>query len=112
MSATEPLDATSRATPHRNPMKVTLMGIKVSFDRDSDVLYTSLGDPVPCLSEDGANGLVLRRDVENGLPSGVTVLYVDQWRDKLGELSRRIGGFLGIAPADIFVAIKAALQPL
>lgn len=75
------------------------------------MLYTSLGDPAPCVSEDGADGLVMRRDVETDSPSGVTVLYVDQWRDELGELARRIATFLGIAPAEVYSTIKVVLYP-
>jgi len=44
------------------------------FDTESDVLYLSLGEPVPSYSEERPEGIVLRWAYADNGPSGVTIV--------------------------------------
>src|SRR5208283_4639838 len=44
------------------------------YDADADVLYLSLGPPVPSDSEDDQRGVVLRWSLQSGEPTGATVV--------------------------------------
>jgi hypothetical protein len=48
--------------------------VQVDFDDASDVVYVSLGDPVPDEGEDRPNDVVLRYSLRHNVPSGVTVV--------------------------------------
>ena len=48
--------------------------IQISYDRIGDVLYLSVGDPRPAVSEEIGDDVLLRLDLETGEPVGLTVL--------------------------------------
>lgn len=74
--------------------------IKVSYDQDADVLYISKDDPVPSLTEEGDDGLLLRYSISSDKPSGVTVVSFRQlWSQHHAELVVKVSEFLGVTRA-------------
>ncbi len=54
--------------------------LTISYDRKSDVLYVSLGEPRPAVSQETENGVLLREDLEAGEVVGMTVLdFMKRW---------------------------------
>jgi hypothetical protein len=70
----------------------------VDYDRAADVLYVSLGRPVPDEGEDRPRGIVLRFAVEGDRPTGVTVIGFRRngWNNDLHSLSKLISRHLTI----------------
>jgi uncharacterized protein YuzE len=66
--------------------------LTADYDADADVLYLSLGPPVPSESEDDPAGIVLRWSLQSGKPSGATVVgYRDYlWPDLISLLVRHL----------------------
>jgi len=62
--------------------------VQVKYDKASDVLYLSFGNPVNSITEDQGWGL-LRREEKTGLISGITIVDAKNklwiWRDKDGK---------------------------
>jgi hypothetical protein len=59
----------------------------VEYDDYSDVLYLALGDPVPALTEEAREGLLIRRDPETTKPVGVTITSYGRHFRRLKDLS-------------------------
>lgn len=80
----------------------------VDYDRASDVLYVSLGRPVPDEGEDRPRGIVLRFAVEDDRPTGVTVIgfHRNGWSDELHSLSKLISRHLTIDPNGVFEVLE------
>ena len=52
----------------------------INYDTKNDILYISLGEPVPSISEEKEEGILIRRDIETGEITGVTIL---DYKDRL-----------------------------
>lgn len=48
--------------------------MQIFYDDEGDVLYLSVGDPRPAVSEEPGDDVLLRHDVETGEVVGLTVL--------------------------------------
>lgn len=46
----------------------------INYDNQNDILYISIGEPVPSLCEEKEEGILIRRDIETGEITGVTIL--------------------------------------
>ena len=59
--------------------------VQVKYDKASDVLYISFGDPVSSITEE-VDGLLLRKEDKTGLISGVTIIDAKNklwsWKNK------------------------------
>jgi hypothetical protein len=68
------------------------------FDTESDVLYLSLGQPVPSYSEERPEGIVFRWAYADKRPSGVTVIgyRAHHWRVRIKELSELAAAHLNV----------------
>lgn len=64
--------------------------VRITYDRPADVLYVSLGKPLPCYSVEDPDieGLLLRHSFENDVLNGVTVLWFSRQDRK--QLLRKI----------------------
>jgi hypothetical protein len=54
--------------------KIAAVAPRVDFDHASDVVYVSLGEPVPDEGEDRPGGIILRYALRDNSPSGVTIV--------------------------------------
>jgi uncharacterized protein YuzE len=61
--------------------------VEVSYDRDGDVLYLSLGDPRPAVTRGEKNGLLVRTDPETHQVVGLTVLDYEKNFRQLADVS-------------------------
>lgn len=52
--------------------------IQISYDKTGDVLYLSVGDPRPAISEEIGDDVLLRLDVDTGELVGLTMLNFSQ----------------------------------
>jgi hypothetical protein len=67
----------------------------VDFDADEDVLYVSLGAPVPSHAEEAEGGVLLRRSDDEDRPSGVTAFdFLQNWRDRRQAFYAMVAGYL------------------
>ena len=58
------------------------MILSVSYDKASDVLYVSLGEPKAALTVEDRDGVLLRKDPKSGKPVAVTVVdYAHHFRN-------------------------------
>ena len=48
--------------------------LQLYYDKQSDILYLSAGDPRPAISEELGDDILLRLDIETGEVVGLTVL--------------------------------------
>lgn len=48
--------------------------IQMSYNKEMDILYLSVGDPRPAISEELEDDILLRLDIETGEVVGLTVL--------------------------------------
>ena len=71
--------------------------LSIDFDTEEDVLYVSLGAPVPSYADEGPDGVLLRRASATGLPSGVTAIdFRRNWRDRRGTFYELVASYLQI----------------
>jgi uncharacterized protein YuzE len=67
------------------------MHVEITYDGDGDVLYASLGRPVPCTSRDVGDGVLVRYDVMTGEIAAVTLIGVaDSARDRRDAVLARL----------------------
>jgi uncharacterized protein YuzE len=59
--------------------------MQLTYDRESDVLYLSIGDPRPAISREIGDDVLLRIDAQTGEVVGMTVLNLSM-RDSLEKL--------------------------
>ena len=72
--------------------------IRTSYDKESDVLYLSVADPVAALTEEGDDGLLRRFSMATEKPVGVTVpSFRAAWSDHLPLLAERVAEFLQLS---------------
>ena len=57
---------------------------QIFYDKDADVLYLSIGEPRPAISEELGDDLLLRRDLETSEVVGLTILNLSS---RFGALS-------------------------
>ena len=82
--------------------------VHASYDAETDVLYISKDEPVPSLTEEGADGLLLRYAISDDKPCGVTVVSFHQtWAGHEGDLATRIAKFLDVTPSSAERALMA-----
>jgi uncharacterized protein YuzE len=68
-----------------------LKALRFSYDREVDVLYVSIGDPVPATSVERRDGTVLRKDPKTGELVGWTII---QYMQSLNDgILRPVPGF-------------------
>jgi hypothetical protein len=84
-------------------MAKKLANISVSYDRTTDVLYVSEGDPKPALTSETREGVLVRRDPRTGKPIAVTVLDYENRFRRLRDISWL--GSLGL-PSDLFEYLR------
>lgn len=53
---------------------MSVNSLAVNYDRDHDVLYISIGEPVPSYVDDDFDGVLIRRSYQDDVYSGVTIL--------------------------------------
>lgn len=46
----------------------------INYDAENDILYVSIGKPVPSVSEEKEEGIIIRRSIKENKISGVTIL--------------------------------------
>jgi len=46
----------------------------VNYDNNNDILYISLGNPVPSICEENEEGILIRKNIKTGKLTGVTIL--------------------------------------
>jgi uncharacterized protein YuzE len=67
---------------------VTHVGqFELSYDRDADVLYISIGSPRPAHTYEEEQGLLIRKDPRTGETVGVTILDYEEYFRQLPDLS-------------------------
>ena len=49
-------------------------GLRISYDKDADVMYVFIGDPKPAICETLDNGVVIRYDKKSDKVIGFTVI--------------------------------------
>lgn len=77
--------------------------IQMIYDIMGDVLYISLGNPVPCYSKSIGNVVLLRRSQENNIPCAVTVIgyFANEWDNKLSELNKIVTEYIGVGEEEL-----------
>jgi hypothetical protein len=87
--------------------KIAPAGLRVDFDPASDVVYVSLGEPVPDEGEDRSGGVILRYASHENSPSGVTIVGFARngWEQNLTRLCGIIGRHLNADPGAVLAAI-------
>jgi hypothetical protein len=93
-------------------VSITAAPLRVDFDPASDVVYVSLGEPVPDEGEDRSGGVVLRYALRDDSPSGVTIVGFARngWDQNLPKLSEIIGQHLNVDPGAVSTAIIREVQ--
>jgi hypothetical protein len=82
--------------------------LTVDFDADADVLYVSLGKPVPSYSDEEPDGILLNRDYSGNRPSGVTAIcFLAHWRHRRPQFYRLVAEYLGLPP----VSVESEIEP-
>lgn len=69
-------------------MSVRKRKINISYDKDHDVLYVSLGAPKPSYCDTDIEGILIRRAMDNNRLSGITIM--DFSRKTREQLKRTI----------------------
>ncbi len=84
--------------------------IRAGYDKGADVLYLSLGRPRDDEGEDRPGGVVLRFDINDGEPSGVTVIGYsgNAWATNRQQLAEIVGNHLSVDPSEVIEAIRSA----
>ena len=60
---------------------------ELSYDRDADVLYISIGSPRPAHAYEEEQGLLIRKDPKTGETVGVTILDYEEHFRQLPDFS-------------------------
>ena len=60
---------------------------ELSYDRDADVLYISIGAPRPAHTYEEEQGLLIRKDPKTGETVGVTILDYEEHFRQLPDFS-------------------------
>ena len=86
--------------------------IRVDFDAQSDVLYISLGQPVPSDSDSQERGIQYRFAWSDNAPSGVTIMGFKfyGWNNRLSELAEIVGDHIKLSPRIVEPEIVKAVK--
>lgn len=81
--------------------------VSADYDPDADVLYISLGEPVPAEGK-YVNGVIYRYSMKDGTPCGVTVVsYLsEKWNSKIEELAKLVAEYLPTTKEDVIRTIR------
>jgi uncharacterized protein YuzE len=60
--------------------------IQMSYNKEMDILYLSVGDPRPAITEELGDDILLRLDIETGEVVGLTVLNFSRHFDSSENL--------------------------
>lgn len=55
-------------------MSILNTTIIYDYDEDDDILYLSIGEPTPSISDEIEEGIILRKDMKTKKVTGVTIL--------------------------------------
>ena len=55
-------------------MSILNTTIIYDYDEDDDILYLSIGEPTPSISDEIEEGIILRKDIKTKKVTGVTIL--------------------------------------
>jgi hypothetical protein len=81
--------------------------LTVDFDPDADVLYVSLGNPVPSYSDEEPDGILLNRAYSGNNPSGVTAIcFLAHWRHRRPQFYRLVAEYLGLPASSVECEIE------
>ena len=84
--------------------------LNIAFDGEEDVLYVSLGAPVPSHVDEGEAGLLLRRANSDNRPSGITALdFRRNWRHRLTAFYSAVAEYLSVPRETVEHAVDRAL---
>lgn len=85
-------------------------GLSVDFDGEEDVLYVSLGPPLPSHADEAADGVLLRwADVDNR-PSGVTAYdFRKNWRERRSDFYSLVAEHLHVPTQTVRHEIERAI---
>ena len=56
--------------------------IKYDYDIDEDILYLSIGEPKPAITQEIEEGILIRKDIKTGEIVGVTII---DYKDRLNK---------------------------
>lgn len=86
--------------------------LRASYDELADVLYISLGEPVPSEGDGVPNGIELDFTLDSGIPCGATVIGFRQyeWHNYLEQLGAIIARHLGMRGLDVESAVQSAVR--
>lgn len=86
--------------------------VSADYDRAADVLYVSIGSPVPAEGEDFARGLILRYSMSDDSPVGATIIGAahNLWLQDIDELSDTLAKHLKMPKSKISSAILGAIN--
>lgn len=48
--------------------------LNIGYDQDHDVLYVSIGDPVPSYCDEDIEGVLFRKSISTNTLSGITIM--------------------------------------
>ena len=69
-------------------VSITRVGqFELSYDRDADVLYVSIGSPRPAHTYEEDEGILIRKDPRTGETVGITILDYEEHFRQLSDLS-------------------------
>jgi hypothetical protein len=84
--------------------------LKVDFDAEEDVLYVSLGAPIPSHADEAPDGLLLRRSNAEDRPSGVTAFdFRQNWRDRRSAFYSLVADYLHVPTQVVERAIEKTI---
>jgi len=84
--------------------------LSIAFDGEEDVLYVSLGVPVPSHVDEADAGLLLRRADSDNRPSGITALdFRRNWRHRLAAFYSTVAEYLSVPSETVEHAVDRAL---
>ncbi|PPQ30422.1 hypothetical protein [Rhodopila globiformis] len=86
--------------------------LQASYGQLSDVLYVSLGSPVPSEADGEPDGIELAFAVSDGAPCGASVIgyRLYGWDSRLQQLSARTGAHLKVDPTCVEAAARTAMS--
>lgn len=56
--------------------------IRYDYDTEEDILYLSIGEPKPSVTEEIEEGILIRKDIATGEITGVTIL---DYKDRINK---------------------------
>lgn len=84
--------------------------LSIDFDGDEDVLYVSIGAPVPSYADEGDLGLVFRWSNADDRPSGVTAIdFRRNWLYNRPHFYAVVADHLAVPVEEVARAVERAL---